>query len=45
LEGRNKDLNKSREMFVGNIFLIEQQIKYWNSSVHLFCRYVTAIAS
>jgi hypothetical protein len=42
---RNKALSKIREMFVRNIFLIEQQIKYRNCSVHLFCRYVTAIAS
>jgi hypothetical protein len=36
---------KQRDVYEENIFLIEQQIKYRNRSVHLFCRYATAIAS
>jgi len=40
---RNKALNKSREMSVRKIILIERQIEYWSCSVHLFCCYATDI--
>ena len=40
-----KALNDSKKICLRKIFLKEQQIKYWNWSVHLFWCYATGIAS
>ena len=44
-ESTEQGPENNREMFVRNILLTEQQIKYWKCSVHLFCFHATAIKS